>query len=141
MLRWDRYGFRKKHAGTRYNEFGVLHPVGTAGHVVHSSASVARNINALFFMLRWTWWGFSQKTRQEKLCQTCVFASSGIYGSCGAFRCVRGMKHRWTFPCSGGPGAVSIKTHEETLHQTCVFASGGICGSRSAFRCVQGTKH
>jgi hypothetical protein len=31
----------KKHAKTRYAKFMVLHPVGPAGHVVHSSASGA----------------------------------------------------------------------------------------------------
>jgi hypothetical protein len=30
-----------------------LHPVGSTGHIVHPSASEARNDIALFFMLRW----------------------------------------------------------------------------------------
>jgi hypothetical protein len=33
ILGWDRYGFGKKCAGTRYSEFFFLHPVGSAGHV------------------------------------------------------------------------------------------------------------
>jgi hypothetical protein len=37
-----------------------------------------------------------QKACRDKLRQTCVFASSGICGSCSAFRCVRGAKHRHT---------------------------------------------
>jgi hypothetical protein len=53
MLRWDQYGFDKKHAGTRYNELVFLPPVGSASNVVHSSASGASNINTLFFVLRW----------------------------------------------------------------------------------------
>jgi hypothetical protein len=39
MLGWERYGFNKKHFGTSYHKLVFLHPVGSAGHVVHSDAS------------------------------------------------------------------------------------------------------
>jgi hypothetical protein len=51
LLGWDRYRFNKKHAGIRYVELMFLHPVGSVGHVVHSSASGLQNVDALFFML------------------------------------------------------------------------------------------
>jgi hypothetical protein len=35
-----------------------LHPVGHAGHVVHSGASEAQNVDALFCMLGWDRYGF-----------------------------------------------------------------------------------
>jgi hypothetical protein len=38
MLRWDRYIFQKERIETRYTKLGFLHPVGYAGHVVHSGA-------------------------------------------------------------------------------------------------------
>jgi hypothetical protein len=53
MLGWDMYRIHKKHIGTRYVKIVILHPVGSAGHVVHSGASGGQNINALFFLLGW----------------------------------------------------------------------------------------
>jgi hypothetical protein len=41
MLGWDRYRFHKKLIGTRYVKLVFFHPVGSVGHVVHSSASEA----------------------------------------------------------------------------------------------------
>jgi hypothetical protein len=38
-LGWDQYRFDRKHAGTCYAEVVFLHPVGYAGHIVHSIMS------------------------------------------------------------------------------------------------------
>jgi hypothetical protein len=61
MLRWDRYGFDKKRVETHYAKPVLLHPVGSAGHIVHSGASGAQNSDALFFMLGWDRYGFDKK--------------------------------------------------------------------------------
>jgi hypothetical protein len=53
MLVWDRYGFHKKRARIHYSELVLLHPVGSMGHVVHSGAPGAQNVDARFFKIGW----------------------------------------------------------------------------------------
>jgi hypothetical protein len=61
MLRWALCSLHKKCAGTHYTELVFLHPVPSVGHVVHSVAFGAQNIDALFFMLGWDQYRFHKK--------------------------------------------------------------------------------
>jgi hypothetical protein len=51
---------------TRDTKLVFLHPVASVGHAVHSGASRAQNIDALFFMLNWTWCAFHKKRARTR---------------------------------------------------------------------------
>jgi hypothetical protein len=67
MLEWDRYGFHKKRARTHYTELVFFQLIGSVGDILHSTASVAQNVDALFLMLEWDWYRFYNKARRDTL--------------------------------------------------------------------------
>jgi hypothetical protein len=117
-----------------------LHPVGSTCHVVHSGASGARNVEAVFFKLMLDRYVFHNKCAGKNYAEPVFFHPVGFAGHVvhsGASRAWNTMHY---FSCAGGPGLVSIKTRRDMLRRTSGFISGGIYGSRGAFRCVQGMK-
>jgi hypothetical protein len=60
MLRWARCGLHEKAHRDTLRPTCVLHPVGCAGHVVHSIASRARNVITVIFMVGWDRYGFDE---------------------------------------------------------------------------------
>jgi hypothetical protein len=90
MLGWDQYRFYKKCIGTRYAELVFLHPVGSAGHIVHSGASGAQNIDALFFKLGGNRYGLHKKRPGTRYAAPVFLHPVGSVGhvvhsgSCGA---------------------------------------------------------
>jgi hypothetical protein len=73
MLRWDQYEFDKKHIMTRYIKLVFLHPVGFAIHIVHSSASIIRNSNTIFFMLGGDQYGLEENALGQLTQNFCFY--------------------------------------------------------------------
>jgi hypothetical protein len=66
----DPVRFPKKLVRACYTKLVFFHPVGYAGHVVHSDTSGVPHLNTLFFMLKFAWSGFHKKpirTHYDKL--------------------------------------------------------------------------
>jgi hypothetical protein len=105
-----------------------LHPLRSAGHGVHFSAFGAQNIDTLFFILGWARC-VSTKSMLGHVTSNLYFCIGRICGSCGAFRCILGVKRRCAiFHARVGPVQFQEKAHWGTLRRTCVFHQVGSTG-------------
>jgi hypothetical protein len=82
--------FHKKRAGTHDEELVFLYLVVSVGHVVHPSASGARNVDA--FHARVARYGFHKKYVRACCIEPFFFAFDEIYGPRSTFQCVQGTK-------------------------------------------------
>jgi hypothetical protein len=80
MPRWAQCGFHKKRTRRRYAERVFLHPVGFAAHEVHSAASGAGNVDALFFVLEWSHCCFHKKCGRTRYAELVFLHPVGSVG-------------------------------------------------------------
>jgi hypothetical protein len=95
ILRWDQHGFDRKRIGRCYTELVFLHPIGSAGHVVHSGTS-GHETSTHYFSCSGETGTDATIMAPRHVTLNCVFASGGICGSRSALWCVRVAKCRRT---------------------------------------------
>jgi hypothetical protein len=140
LLEWDRYGFHKKRAGSRYAKLVFLHPVGCVGHVVHSGASTTRYIDALFFMLGWNRYGSHKKRVGTRYAKHVFFNPVGSVGNIVLSSAFGAQNFDALFFMLRWDQSGFYKNRARHVMPNLCLASGGIFGSRSAFRCVRDAK-
>jgi hypothetical protein len=142
----------KKRVRTSYAELMFLHSVGSTGHIVYSCASRAQNIERLFFMLRWSQYGFHKKragTRYAELlclhvvgpvCHVVHFGASGYETSTHYFSCSSGAGTDLT---KSTPRHVSSNLcfyiHKDLLATLCIVVHPGHKMSTHNVSCSGGT--
>jgi hypothetical protein len=100
-----------------------LHPEVSVGHVVHSCASGARNVDALFFVLGWDWCGFHKKHIGTSYVELLFLHPLGYAGH--AVHPGREMSMHY-FSCSCGACMDSTKSMSGHVTLNLCFASGRI---------------
>jgi hypothetical protein len=111
------------------------------GHIVHSGACGAQNIDTLFFMLGWDRYGFNKKHAATCYAKLMFFHPVGSAAHVVHTGASRAQNVDALFFMLGWTGTDSTKCAPGHIAPKSIFASSGICGSRSAFRCVRGTNH
>jgi hypothetical protein len=140
MLGWDWHRYDKKRAETCYAKLVFLYPMRYVGHVVHSGASDARNVDALFLMLGWDRYRCDKKRAETHYAKIVFSHPVGYAGHVLHSHASRAQNVDTLFFMLRWHRYGYDKKRGGTLHRACVFAFGRICESRSAFRCILGAK-
>jgi hypothetical protein len=110
------------------------------GHVVHSDASGPRNIDALFFLLLWTWCSFYKKRVETRYVQLVFFHPVGFAGHV-VHSGASGERNVITlFFKLGWDQYNSTKSAPGHMTPNFSFCIRWDLRSHSAFRCIQGMK-
>jgi hypothetical protein len=86
-----------------------VHPVQSAGNVVHSGASSTQNVDALFFMLQWDRYGFDKKRFRTHYAEHVFLHPLGSVGHVVHSGVSEVRNINTLFLCSGGTGTDSTK--------------------------------
>jgi hypothetical protein len=111
-----------------------FHPVSSAGHLVHSSPSGPRNIDALYFILGWDWDGFDKMRAGTRYAELVFLNPVGSAGHVMHSVASETPNVNTLFSCSSGTESNSTQSAPEHIKPNLCFCTGGICGSHSAFR-------
>jgi hypothetical protein len=112
----------------------VLQPVGSWGHVLHSSVSGVKNIDALFFRLGCAWYGFYKKRIRTRYAELVFLQPMGpaghvLHSGVSGVRNVDALLFRLGWGWRGFQKKRTGTRYTELVF----FALDGICGPRSAF--------
>jgi hypothetical protein len=110
MLGWAHCGFYKKCAGTHYTELVFLHQVESAGHILHSTTSEEKNVDALSCMVMWDRYRLDKKRAGTHYSELVFLHPVGSVGHVVDSLASGHETSMQYFSCSGGPSAVFIKS-------------------------------
>jgi hypothetical protein len=110
MLGWHQHELHKKCTEICYTELVFSHLVECTSHVVHSGASGAQNMNALFFMLGWEQYGFHKKRSGTHYVERVFSHSMGSVGHIVHSLRPGCKTSMYYFLCSGGTNTNCTKS-------------------------------